>query len=618
MKRIQEIHGMMGGVVQRVPASPIYGKSMFDLSTLRREFRPIGGGADDEQHFEHLPEEVVAQLQDMGSLDDKALKDLEAKLVKDLQATRKGELDDDTILLMTEMADAVKVVRGEAEARIAQATELENKADELLKAVLPEEPEAEAEGTEGETEGNTEGTESDEGDGGNVTNIDKAEEVNVEGEGETAEPEAVAAAAAPVRPTPGQAARAIPKNRRARPRKAEGLAIVAAGDVPGFSAGMPMSGLEDVGQAFFSKSRSGVKGRALVASIKTPLPADRVLGQDADQNESIIASVTSPKALAAAGGICAPVNTDDGGEVLGTQDRPIRDALARFNADQGGIRYIPPLTLSEASGAVGVWDNDRDSNPGNATKPCLVVECDDETTVYVQAITKCLQAGNFLRKFSPRRFQNFWDLAGVAHARTAEDELWDAMVAASTAVTAGQTLGTSRDVLTALDRAAAAIRSHHRVSPNAPLRWMAPFWIKDQIRADLARQLPGDNTLAVADAQVDAFFNVRNINVTWSLDATQVLASEGGAALQGWPSTFESLLFPEGTFVHLDGGQLDFGMEIRDSSLNSQNNVQAFMETFEAVAKRGPESYVITHDTCPSGEASGTTDITPTICTTGS
>ena len=46
-------------------------------------------------------------------------------------------------------------------------------------------------------------------------------------------------------------------------------------------------------------------------------------------------------------------------------------------------------------------------------------------------------------------------------------------------------------------------------------------------------------------------------------------------------------LFPEGTFLHLDGGSLELGI-VRDSTLNSTNDYQVFGETFENVARIGP------------------------------
>lgn len=43
-------------------------------------------------------------------------------------------------------------------------------------------------------------------------------------------------------------------------------------------------------------------------------------------------------------------------------------------------------------------------------------------------------------------------------------------------------------------------------------------------------------------------------------------------------------LFPEGSFLYLDGGTLDLGL-IRDTAYNSTNNFKVYGETFEALAR---------------------------------
>lgn len=45
-----------------------------------------------------------------------------------------------------------------------------------------------------------------------------------------------------------------------------------------------------------------------------------------------------------------------------------------------------------------------------------------------------------------------------------------------------------------------------------------------------------------------------------------------------------ALSWPEGTFLHLDGGVLELGL-VRDSTINSANDYMVFSETFEAAAR---------------------------------
>ena len=82
--------------------------------------------------------------------------------------------------------------------------------------------------------------------------------------------------------------------------------------------------------------------------------------------------------------------------------------------------------------------------------------------------------------------------------------------------------------------------------------------------------------------------------------AGQIFGAQTAGALLEFPDTVVWYLFPEGTWLFLDGGELDLGL-VRDSVLNSTNDFQIFMETFEGACMVGIESLKITSTVCPSG-----------------
>ncbi len=168
---------------------------------------------------------------------------------------------------------------------------------------------------------------------------------------------------------------------------------------------------------------------------------------------------------------------------------------------------------------------------------------------------------------------------------------------------------------------------HHRMDPEASLRLVYPEWLEDMIRTDLARRLPGDSggqseRLAVADAEIDRWFSVRNINVTNVQDSPtgastfQGFLAQGAGLLNPWPSHVLMWLYPEGTWLFLDGGELNLGM-VRDSTLNKTNDYQMFAETFEKAIFKGHESYAINLEVCPNGRTAATVDDS-SICVSGS
>jgi hypothetical protein len=380
--------------------------------------------------------------------------------------------------------------------------------------------------------------------------------------------------------------------------------------------------------------------RVTLARVAYDWPEERSLGSNEEENERLIEGVVGPQALVASGGICAPVAVDYAVAPIADSARPLRDegALASFSASRGGVRYVLPHTLAAVTvdGPSIVWTAANDANPtAPATKPHATFSCQPVQEALVDAVTSIVQFGNFQQRFFPEQVEQYMRTADAVHSRLAEATLLEAMKAGSTAVTAGaDQLSATRDILAEVDRAAAAYRYRHRTARDLPLRLVYPEWLDDMMRADLARQLPGDSgsgieRLATADTQIDSFFRTRNINTTRYLDsppsmsgtphtstALQGWGIQGAGMLLPWPSVVLMLLFHEGAWMFLDGGELSLGM-VRDSTLNRTNDLQVFSETFEKAILRGHESLAITCTVCPSGASAATKD-TSSLCLYGS
>ncbi len=548
-------------------------------------------------------------------------------------------LTEEGLALLEQAGEAVQAVREAAANLETKAEEDRARAEAVLDAIRgpqdeeledEDELEIEADADEPETEDVVEEIEAD------VEIVEEVEEAELEPVAADAKPRRApltkVAARRPAQPAP-MAAKA--------PDLAE-LGLVAAANAPGVQVGQPVETYDELAKAFIA-AYEGTKGYRHGPPVKVPIvrsgrgdfqyPETHRLDSNLSANMGKIARAQAAvqeeggmtraiaNGLTASGGICAPEEVRYDMPTLGVTDRPVRDAfLTRFGADRGGITTLPPPVIEEVAGAIDVWTNANDINPSDpTTKPCLTVTCPDEDNSVVEAITKCLEYGNFRARYLPEQIEAWMDLAAVNHARTAEFQLLTAIAAGSTAVTAGQVLGTTRDVLASLDRANAVWRYRHR-DDNITMSFAAPAWLRDQIKADIARQLPvgsTDETLAVADASIDRWFASRKIDPVWLLDGTagQTFGVQGAGPLQGWPSTVTTYLAPAGSWLFLDGGTLDLGI-VRDSTLNSTNDVQVFAETFEGAHFHGVESWTLTFDTCPDGSTSAAIDIAP--CVSGS
>lgn len=407
-----------------------------------------------------------------------------------------------------------------------------------------------------------------------------------------------------------------PADRRPSIQATETAAVVitAGADIPGYTAGGVIADYNEVARAMEARLHGlrRVKGgdgeQHIVASFQTKYPESRMLNQDTDGNVAKINALVDPRALVASGGHSTPFEVKYDIFGFGTTDRPIRDSLVRFQADRGGIRYIQPPVLSEYGNAVGVWTNATDTNPGTDVKASLTVSAATELTVATDAVTLQLQFGNLMTRAYPELIARHNELALIQHAREAEQYLASKIAAGSIAVTSTSLIGVARDFLVQIGRASAAYRSRHRLDAGMPLRVIAPAWIKDAMRADLALAMPGDNTLNASDAEIEGYLAARGVNITFSQDLN-VFSSQGTGAMNEFSDTFTWYIFAEGTFLFLDGGTLDVGI-IRDSTLVGTNDYKMFVETFEGIAKVGVESLAVTSTISVNGVAAALRDTT--------
>ena len=412
------------------------------------------------------------------------------------------------------------------------------------------------------------------------------------------------------------------------------VAITAGADIPGYTAGSTIDSMSDVAIAMEKRIHSlrrvngGDGEQHIVASLTVAYPEERTLTTDAESNQLKINAVAGPEALVASGGHAAPFEVKYDIFGLGsTTDRPVRDALPKFQADRGGIRFVtPPTLVSFNSGtvydydaAVGLWTaaNDSATTPSPSTKNSLTVTAAQENTVATDAVTLQLQFGNLMTRAYPELIARHNELALVQHAREAELNVISKIASGSTAVNAhvatteaANLIGFARDFLVQVRKASVAYRSRHRIDAGTRLKAIVPAWIFDAMAADLALNMPGDNNLGVGESEVKGYLAASNVDMVASLDLNSFGAQQGSAArLAEFPDTITWYLFAEGTFLFLDGGTLDLGI-IRDSSLVGTNDYKMFIETFESVAKVGVESLAITTAISINGVAAALRDTT--------
>jgi hypothetical protein len=266
---------------------------------------------------------------------------------------------------------------------------------------------------------------------------------------------------------------------------------------------------------------------------------------------------------------------------------------------------MAPPGLPDLEDATSLWRYDNDDSTWKSytdprgltetspveTKPCLTVPCGVEHTADVDAIPVCFCFDNLGARAFPEWVRGNTELILVGQARFAEQVLLSRMYAiAATGATCGDPdvrVGAARDFILTVQTAAAAKRWTLRLGENAPLQLLAPAWVQTAIAIDLGLQAPGDNTFTTSTSAVDGYFREFGVDPIWHFDDVP----GGAGAFSGceFPSAANWLLFPTGSFLRLDTGELNLGV-VRTKEDVQKNKYCEFAETFETVAYTGPDA----------------------------
>lgn len=562
--------------------------------------------------------------QDLTPLSSEDLEALATSIRERIMEVKEGRSDPEIVgeLTTTEVLAQAQAAVAEFErvndtiaARVLETTEYDNAFEGIVEKVAPKE-EVVAEGDGGEGDGG-------EGDGAVV------EEPEVVAEVETPAEEPVVEVATPEIETPAEepvvaevqepamvAAARLPRPKADRVpievvEGPKGTALIASAGIQGITPGKPLERFE-LADAMIKTIRGGSvrsgEEKVVVASANwgEQFPEGlRLMPHDGWQRTmEKIEAAYGEEAITASGGLCAPRTPYYELMNVAVADRPVRDALANFNAVRGGLQFAAPPTIASITTGVGTKTVANDALGGTfATKTCQVVSCPAFSTVDIQAIYHCLQFGNFNARAFPEMIATYNDLVMAAHARLAEQALLDGISATATHVTDAASYGAASTFISGVLQAAAGIRNRLRMNPRTRLRVLAPAWIADAFANDIVETAFG--RFEVTPDSVTALLERYNVNMTWYYDTNtgggQLFPAEvADTTLDNFPTTALWYIFPEGSYLFLDGGTLDLGI-VRDSVLNATNDFQIFGETFENVAFVGPAALRVASAICANG-----------------
>lgn len=435
------------------------------------------------------------------------------------------------------------------------------------------------------------------------------EEPEVEVEAEVVEPEPEVEVAAAVKPKARQAL----ASRTSRPKAPavqtqKPVTITAAADVPDFSTGQALSGMDEVGQAVVARMRgfgtpSG-DGETEnlqhygVAKFKMDFPDELTIKPHGDDMEVLNyarqESRLPGKSLTAAGGWCAPSETLYDLCVLETMDGIL--SVPEVNVPRGGIKFTKGPQWSDIFTSNGFTQTEAQAIAGTS-KVCFDVVCPSFTEVRLDAIGICIKVPILTQSAYPELVSRIISGSMVVHAHRVNAAVIAKMVTlAGSAFSAVDYGASTESTMSALALVAGVQRTKYKLALDESMEVVLPYWVKDVLREDIA-QRGGRDLQAVTDQVIMAEFAARNMNPQFVYDWNEL-----PSAPTGWPTTYQMIMYPSGTFIKGVSDVITLNAVYDAASLATNTYTGLFFEQGLLVANTCNEARLITVPTCASGK----------------
>lgn len=360
--------------------------------------------------------------------------------------------------------------------------------------------------------------------------------------------------------------------------KAPGLAFRATANIGGdIVVGEKFGGFRKMADAFGrrvellprSGSVSNIQREAVAAIDKPHNDAFHLTRQVSDEINSEIVfraaneqrlvkqtdgsvAVEGPKALVAAGGFFAPPVIDYELPVLETEGQGDL-VLPKVTLDRGSYRYTRGVDFDDIYADTG-FALTEEQVIADTPKHLTEVTAPDFEDVKLDLIGWGLRAGFLTAKTWPELIARYLAGVKVAHSHKKNATIISRVAAKlGTAHTANSYGSVVADSLDSLSIAATRLRYKYRLATNATIEGMAPLWVMDVFKTDLAYQI-GVETKAVTSAMVESWLAARNITLQWVYDWQDLSGTFATGALVDRPTTANVGLWVQGTFVQ---GELD-------------------------------------------------------------
>jgi hypothetical protein len=559
-----------------------------------------------------LPEDMPTGIAELDKLDAKVQKELDLIRAK---VAKSGTLDDAELAYLEYLVSAAETIGEAIETANGEITARNEKIAGLLKTGKSDEDDtADADDELDEDESDEDAADVEVIDADAVEVIDEAEQIVAEEAGVTASSK---------RPV---SFKGLARSKPQLPSKRDGgnadFGFTMDPQAPGYKSGYV--GFRELAEGLDSV-RSGRRVRS--NRPNTGSFAGLTLGRlkrgvkaidDAHELYAEIERATAPdqwraptfdkNGRVAAGGWCAPSETlYDFCEVPAATDLI---SLPEFTINRGGVRWPdePDLSAIFDSFEWFFTETQLEAVDGNgdptAIKECVEIPCVDTfTEIRLNAVGYCVEAGILQTQGWPELIAKFMAELTQEHFRALSRRTINDMVTGSTAVAIpdGTQIGVASSILNSMALMATNLRLDRGLARNAMIEAVAPSFLLEVMRADLAMR-DGVDALAITDAQLMQPFSARNISLQLVGDwQTRAAGTPGDIGTTFWPDTVNVLMYPAGTWFRSLSNVIELGVMYPKELLQVNRYTRMFTEDAIAVAKRCGKSLNVEIPICPSG-----------------
>lgn len=544
--------------------------------------------------------------EDLGTLsDDDIEQHLRAAASEMVEIRKSNVVDSKTLPTLRSLSASIKALEGERDGRITAAAQAAAEIDAIMSETFGEDATASAEAepsAEAEAEAEAEPA------------------AEVEASAEPIEPSQVVTAAAR-RSLNLAAARAAQSGQAATglsrylPQDTpDGIEIVASVDVPGYRPGQQID-LAAITEGAMRRA-TGLKtsggGTGMVASYRLPFPDDLVVKDSSSAPEGSTALMRAADQrrlrdgdLIASGGWCAPSET-----IYDITDIACPDMLwdlPEVQLNRGGLRFFRTPTLDVAA-LTWTWTEAQDiaaaTQPGGPDKPCYVIPCPAPIDVRAIAVGVCLSVGILTSRFFPEMVDWYVRNSMVAHEIRVKQYAYQAALdsAATTAVTVRASFATFSAIYEAVALQAADMIERHNLCDSTQLEVVFPWWAKNMMLTDLARQ-EGVDVRTLSEADIQAAFTNLGVRIQFARGLPPAVPTNigGPTAATTWPTEVQFLIYPSGNFQLGRGPEVNLGVII-DSVTVATNDEKIFSEEAVVLIDRMGLARAVTVAVCANGE----------------